>query len=117
MAPTFLDANNAVTLGTYYIGANQPVAAVLATHDAGASWSVNRLPGTGSIGFESPLSGWQMNETLSSPWGGMGVVLTRPARENAARLEALRGHRAEAGRWTHLARQFANARVDAAEPR
>ncbi len=63
--PIFLTATDAVIHGTDGTGGG-----LLATHDAGASWSLSRLPGKGSIDFESTVSGWQMNDTLFSTSDG-----------------------------------------------
>ena len=61
-APIFLTANEAVMAG----GADLAV-----THDGGSQWSVFKLPGTGTIDFDTLLSGWQLNDTISAtPDGG-----------------------------------------------
>jgi photosystem II stability/assembly factor-like uncharacterized protein len=80
LTPTFLSPTDAVTVGSYYAQANQPSRVLLTTHDGGATWSVNRLPGGGSVYFASTLSGWQVNDTLSATsdggrtWGTIGSL-------------------------------------------
>ena len=40
------------------------------TRDGGATWSAHSLPGGGTVDFDSPLSGWQLNDTLVSTADG-----------------------------------------------
>ena len=63
LAPIFLDGADAVMAGGHELAV---------THDGGASWTAHSLPGTGTIDFESPLSGWQLDEQhlYATPDGG-----------------------------------------------
>ena len=60
-APIFLTASEAVMAGGQVLAV---------THDAGATWSAYRLPGSGTVDFESPLSGWQLNAALAETSDG-----------------------------------------------
>jgi len=56
-APIFLTPSDVVISGS---------AELVSSHDGGASWTVHRLPGDGSVDFDTPTSGWQLNETSIS---------------------------------------------------
>jgi photosystem II stability/assembly factor-like uncharacterized protein len=77
-APTFLTATEVIIDGGYYNGA--PLNALIASHDGGATWHVNKLPGTGTVDFESALSGWQLNATVvatadaGGTWHAQGIA-------------------------------------------
>ncbi len=65
---TFLSPTDAIVTTEYY--ADGPVYGLLVTLDGGATWSAHRLPGAGSVDFESILSGWQLNDTLAATSDG-----------------------------------------------
>ena len=65
---TFLSPTDAIIETEYYD--NGPVYGLLATRDGGATWSAYRLPGGGTVDFESIFSGWQMNDTLFATTDG-----------------------------------------------
>ncbi len=56
-APIFLTATDVVIAGSTEL---------VTSENGGASWTVHRLPGDGSVDFDTPLSGWQLNETSIS---------------------------------------------------
>lgn len=70
-APIFLTPTEAVMAGGQEL---------VVTHNGGTTWSAYKLPGMGTIDFESPLSGWQLNATLSATsdggrtWHTIGTV-------------------------------------------
>ncbi len=78
-APIFLTSTDVIINGGYYNGAQ--LAGLLVSRDAGATWQVRQLPGTGSIDFESVLSGWQLNNGVASTtdggrtWHSLGFTL------------------------------------------
>lgn len=64
----FLTATDAFVFAEYYN--NGPVYGLVVTRDGGATWTARRLPGSGTVDFESPLSGWQLNDSLSATSDG-----------------------------------------------
>jgi len=60
--PIFITPTDVVMGGGYYSSSFVP--AMLVTHDAGASWSAFRLPGQGSLDFESMSSGWILTDPM-----------------------------------------------------
>ena len=65
---TFLTSTDAFVVAEFYD--NGPAYGLLVTRDGGATWTAYKLPGNGTVDFESPLSGWQLNDTLSATSDG-----------------------------------------------
>jgi photosystem II stability/assembly factor-like uncharacterized protein len=66
--PVFITSTDVVMGGDYYSSA--PVPFMLVTGDAGASWRGYRLPGQGSIDFESMSSGWILTDPIRATTDG-----------------------------------------------
>lgn len=67
-APIFITPTDAVMGGDYY--ATDQIPAMVVTHDAGASWRSLRLPGDGSLDFESTTSGWILTDPIRATVDG-----------------------------------------------
>jgi photosystem II stability/assembly factor-like uncharacterized protein len=66
--PIFITPTDAVMGGNYYSTGLIP--AMLVTRDAGASWRSLRLPGDGSLDFESTTSGWILTDPIRATADG-----------------------------------------------
>lgn len=64
--PVFLTATEVMMVGNYF----GPSLTLLVSHDAGLSWRVQSLAGSGSVDFESINSGWQLGSSIETTVDG-----------------------------------------------